>query len=314
MSLEPRLDVVTCVSPMGFHRMAYWEWGDPSNRDVLLCVHGLTRNGRDFDRLARRLADRFRVICPDVAGRGQSDWLASAALYNVPQYVSDMMTLIARVNPARLSWVGTSMGGLIGLGLTGALAFARAAHAAHPHAGALPSERDVRIERMVLNDVGPRLALPALDRIIGGVGTSASFATFDEAVTATRIACAAYGPHTDEEWRELAEHGYVRDGQARWTRAYDPAISATLGAQAGSQAGAQAYAEGERLLWHAYDALDCPVLIVRGEKSDLLTPETAAEMLARNPRARLHEVPEAGHAPTLMSESQIAPVEAFLRE
>ncbi|MFQ6687233.1 alpha/beta fold hydrolase, partial [Bordetella pertussis] len=117
---EPRLDFVTCASPTGFHRMAYWEWGDPLNDRVLVCVHGLTRTGRDFDHLARRLAGQWRVVCPDVAGRGKSDWLSNPALYAVPQYVSDMATLIARVWPATLAWVGTSMGGLIGLGLAGA--------------------------------------------------------------------------------------------------------------------------------------------------------------------------------------------------
>lgn len=309
MSLQPRLDFVTCVSPLGFHRMAYWEWGDPDNREVLLCVHGLTRNGRDFDRLARELAPRYRVVCPDVAGRGQSDWLANPALYNVPQYVSDMMTLIARLHPARLAWVGTSMGGLIGLGLSGALAYARAAHRAHPHAGALPPDRDLRIDRMVLNDVGPHLAIPALDRIIAGVGTSGAYATFDEAIAATRISCANYGPHSDEHWRELAEHGYVRNAEGRWVKNYDLNIGVTLGVQASTP---QVYEEGERMLWHAYDTLDCPILILRGEHSDLLLPATVADMLARNPRASVHEIAEAGHAPTLMTPEQIAPVAQFL--
>ena len=124
-SLEPRLEYVTCASPAGLHRMAYWEWGDPANDQVLVCVHGLTRTGRDFDALAQRLAGRYRVVCPDVVGRGRSDWLANPAFYTVPQYAADMVTLIARLKPARLAWVGTSMGGLIGMALSGSAAFSR---------------------------------------------------------------------------------------------------------------------------------------------------------------------------------------------
>ena len=162
--------------------MAYTEWGDPDNDRILLCVHGLTRTGRDFDTLARRLAGQYRVVCPDVVGRGRSDWLSNPALYTVPQYVSDMVTLIARLRPATLAWVGTSMGGLIGLGLAGAAAYARMARASQPNGGDWPEGRDIRFERMVLNDVGPRLEPAALARIGQYVGQPGRFDSFDQAV------------------------------------------------------------------------------------------------------------------------------------
>jgi pimeloyl-ACP methyl ester carboxylesterase len=304
--LEPRFDFVTCASPAGLHRMAYTEWGDPGNDRVLLCVHGLTRTGRDFDDLARRLAGDFRVVCPDVVGRGRSDWLSVPAFYTVPQYVSDMVTLIARLRPASLSWVGTSMGGLIGLALAGAAAHARLARAAQPRAGAWSASHDIHLDRMVLNDVGPRLEPAALGRIGQYVGQPAEFETFAQAVESVRQISAPFGPHTDAQWETLARNVYVeRDG--KWVKHYDLNLALPLASQA-----AEAYSAGEQILWRSYDALDCPVLILRGAQSDLLTETTAAEMLARNPRAHLLEMAGVGHAPTLMDETQIEPVARFL--
>src|SRR3546814_14416554 len=144
--------------------MAYWECGDSNNDKVLLCVHGLTRTGRDFDALARRLSSDYRVVCPDVVGRGKSDWLINAAGYVVPQYVADILTLIARLNPARLDWVGTSMGGLIGMGLVGALAMSTAARPARGPFG-LAAEQTLRLGKVVLNDIGPSLSFTGLTRI-----------------------------------------------------------------------------------------------------------------------------------------------------
>ncbi|KAK82499.1 alpha/beta hydrolase family protein [Bordetella holmesii CDC-H635-BH] len=302
------MDSVTCVSPAGFHRMAYWEWGDPANARVLLCVHGLTRNGRDFDHLARRLAPHYRVVCPDVVGRGQSDWLTNPMYYTIAQYASDMMTLLARLRPARLAWVGTSMGGLIGLGLAGALGMARQAHAAQSHAGLpLPPSHELSIERMVLNDVGPRLQRVALDRICENVGARAVFNTFDEALQATKVSCATFGPHSEEHWRELADNSYVSEG-GHWVKRYDPNIALALAAQANPQA----YEAGEQLLWHAYDGLGCPVLVLRGADSDLLSAQTVQEMQQRNPRTEEVVFSGVGHAPTLMSADQVQPVADFL--
>jgi pimeloyl-ACP methyl ester carboxylesterase len=304
-SLEPRLEFVTCASPAGLHRMAYWEWGDPANDQVLVCVHGLTRSGRDFDTLARRLAGRYRVVCPDVVGRGRSDWLVNPAFYTVPQYVSDMVTLVARLRPARLSWVGTSMGGLIGLGLAGAAAFARAMLPLRPHVGMLPPQAGVRLDKLVLNDVGPRLETGALARIGQYVGEPGAFGSFAEAVANLRANSGTFGPHTDEQWEHLARFVYPeQDG--KWVKHYDLALAQPMAMTP------EELAAGEQVLWRSYDAIDCPILIVRGEQSDLLTRATADEMRQRNPRAQVLEVPGVGHAPTLMADSQVTPVADFL--
>lgn len=304
-SLEPRLEFVTCASPAGLHRMAYWEWGDPANDQVLVCVHGLTRSGRDFDTLARRLAGRYRVVCPDVVGRGRSDWLVNPAFYTVPQYVSDMVTLVARLRPARLSWVGTSMGGLIGLGLAGAAAFARAMLPLRLHVGMLPPQAGVRLDKLVLNDVGPRLETGALARIGQYVGEPGAFGSFAEAVANLRANSGTFGPHTDEQWEHLARFVYPeQDG--KWVKHYDLALAQPMAMTP------EELAAGEQVLWRSYDAIDCPILIVRGEQSDLLTRATADEMRQRNPRAQVLEVPGVGHAPTLMADSQVTSVADFL--
>ncbi|HEY9318938.1 pimeloyl-ACP methyl ester carboxylesterase [Achromobacter deleyi] len=305
-SLQPRLEFVTCASPAGLHRMAYWEWGDPANDRVLVCVHGLTRSGRDFDALARRLAGQYRVVCPDVVGRGRSDWLANPAFYTVPQYVSDMVTLIARLRPARLAWVGTSMGGLVGLALSGAAAFASALQLMRPHAGMLPPGQGIRLDKLVLNDVGPRLETGALSRIGQYVGEPGEFATFEEAVATMRANSGTFGPHTDAQWADLAQYLYPEYG-GKWVKHYDLALAQPLAAQTPEE-----LAAGEQILWRSYDAVTCPMLIVRGALSDLLTPATVEEMLKRNPRAQALEVPGVGHAPTLIADSQVDPVAAFL--
>lgn len=305
-SLQPRLEFVTCASPAGLHRMAYWEWGDPDNDQVLLCVHGLTRSGRDFDTLARRLAGHYRVVCPDVVGRGRSDWLVNPAFYTVPQYVSDMVTLAARLRPARLAWVGTSMGGLIGLGLAGAVAFAQALLPLRPHVGMLPPGQGIGLSKLVLNDVGPRLETGALARIGQYVGQPGVFGSFAEAVAAMRADSATFGPHTDTQWAHLARFVYPEQG-GQWVKHYDLALALPMASQAGEE-----LATGEQLLWRSYEAVDCPILIVRGERSDLLTRVTADEMRQRNSRARLIEVRGVGHAPTLMAEDQVTAVAEFL--
>lgn len=310
MPLQPRLDYVTCASPAGLHRMAYWEWGEPGNDRVLLCVHGLTRAGRDFDELAQHMAGDFRVVCPDVVGRGASDWLLNPSFYTVPQYVADMTTLLARLRPATLDWVGTSMGGLIGLGLAGTAAMTAAMRAADPRPGACSQDlprQALRFNRLVLNDVGPRLEAPALMRIGAYVGQPAAFATLAEAVQATRQTAATFGPHTSEQWETFTRRAY-RQQEGRWVKHYDQGLAVPLAGQ-----NAEAYAAGEKVLWQAYDALDCPVLILRGAESDLLSAATLAEMRARNTRSTAIEFAGVGHAPTLMTPEQIEPVAAFLR-
>jgi len=286
LTTEPRLAHVQCLAPEGLHKVAYWEWGDAANTKVLVCVHGLSRQGRDFDTFARAMCGEYRVVCPDVAGRGRSDWLKNPAGYAIPTYVADMVTLLARLDASEVHWVGTSMGGLIGLGLA-----------------SLP---DSPVARLVLNDVGPVLEYAALARIGSYLGQPAHWNTVDEAADALRAISLGFGPHTREEWLALTRPQLVADGDG-FKSHYDPAIAAPFRAVTPELAAA-----GEAMLWHAYDALRCPTLLLRGAESDLLTRATADAMTARGPRARLHEFAGVGHAPTLVHADQIAVVRDFL--
>jgi len=301
-SLEPRLNHVTCLSPAGLHRMAYWEWGDPDNDRVLLCVHGLTRTGRDFDALARELAGEYRVVCPDVVGRGKSDWLGEAAYYVVPQYLADMMTLIARLNARELHYFGTSMGGIIGMTLAGLPGASQGAAGAEPAVLAPP------VSRLVLNDIGPTIQADALSRIGEYVSDPTDFASLDEAEAYVRTVSASFGPHTDEQWRELTRHVVKQEGE-RWGKHYDPGIALPFALTTPAAANA-----GEAILWRSFGAIACPTLVVRGAESDLLSTETAQEMIRRNPNAQLVEIPGVGHAPTFMNREQIEIATRFLRE
>ena len=283
---EPRLRHVQCLAPEGLHHMAYWEWGDAANPRVLVCVHGLTRQGRDFDTFARAMAGEYRVVCPDVVGRGESDWMKNPASYAIPAYVADMVTLLARLDAREVHWVGTSMGGLIGMGLA-----------------ALPESP---IRRLVLNDVGPAIEYAALARIGTYVGVPAHWATLDEAADALRAISLGFGPHTREEWLDLTRPQLVSDGDG-FKPHYDPAIGVPFRAVTPELAAA-----GEAMLWHAYDAIRCPTLVLRGAESDLLARATADAMTQRGPRARLHEVAGVGHAPTLVHADQVSVVRDFL--
>jgi pimeloyl-ACP methyl ester carboxylesterase len=267
--------------------MAYKQWGDPGNPEVLICVHGVTRVSDDFDKLAAALSDRYRVICPDVVGRGRSSWLANPQFYQLPQYVSDMVTLVARLGAEQVDWFGTSMGALIGMGLA--------------------SLKDSPVRRMVMNDVGPTLNFAALARIGEYMGREASFPSFEAGVEYIRTISAPFGPHSDEEWRKLAGD-VLRPGEnGQWVRHYDPAIA--LAFKSLTEDGAR---QGEAAMWAAYDAIRCPVLLVRGSQSDLLLPETALQMTQRGPRAELAELAGIGHAPTFMHDDQIALARRFL--
>ena len=303
---SPRLGFVTCTSPVGMHRMAYHEWGDPDNPRVLVCVHGLSRSGRDFDRLARCLTDEYRIVCPDLVGRGQSDWLANPAFYTVPQYVADMVTLLAKLDAQTLHWVGTSLGGLVGMALGGTAALSMKNRPLPVGERLLADTAGLRIDKIVLNDVGPHINPPSLLRIGQYVGQPAGFDSFAAARDHVRDTSESFGPHTDEQWDEFTRNVYVKSGE-RWVKHYDLGISAAV-----AQSNPMAAMAGEQLLWQAYEALDCPILIVRGEVSDLLTTQTTREMLSRNAHASLVQFPGVGHAPTLMHDAQIEPVVRFL--
>lgn len=311
---DPNLFFVDCADAQGGHRMACWEWGDAQSAHVVICVHGLTRQGRDFDVLAQSIVERargdVRVICPDVVGRGRSDWLADPNGYQVPLYAADMLALLARLDAARaierLDYIGTSMGGLIGMLLVG-------------HAGfALP----VPARRLVLNDVGPVIDPQALQRIGRYLGNVGRFASLQEAADAMWSVSRSFGPHTPDEWMALSHPMVVpaawrsADGsgklqgdafEAPFVLHYDPAIAVPFRAIT-----AEAAAQGEALMWSLYDAIEARTLLVRGAQSDLLSHETAVAMTQRGPKARLVEFDGVGHAPTLVKEEQVAVLTSFL--
>lgn len=282
----PNIRTVQCLSPAGMHNVVYREWGDARNPRVLLCVHGLTRMGADFDRLARALADRYRVICPDIAGRGLSDRLRDPMLYGIPQYVADMVTLIARLDVETVDWIGTSMGGLIGIGLAG--------------------QPGAPIRQLVLNDVGPRLGLPALARIATYLGQPVSFGSAEEAATYVSQTAAPFGLKTHADWLELVAPT-LREQDGRYVFRYDPAIAVPFKATTPAAAAA-----GEAAMWALYDRITARTLLVRGAQSDLLTAETAMEMSLRGPHPQVVEIPGVGHAPTFMPPEEIAVVRRFL--
>ena len=286
MSMQPQIKMVQCLSPAGLHRMAYKEWGDPANPDVLVCVHGVTRVSDDFDALAAAMSDRYRVICPDVVGRGRSSWLKNPSYYAVPQYVSDMVTLVARLDVPQVDWFGTSMGALIGMGLA-----------------SLP---DSPVRKMLMNDVGPTLNFDALSRIGDYIGQDLRFDTYEQGRDYIRTISAPFGPHSDEEWDKLARDVLRQAEDGRWRRHYDLALALPFKGMTVDNA-----KQGEAALWAAYDAIRCPVLLVRGGESDLLSRETARQMSERGPRAKVVELPGIGHAPTFMHADQIALARGF---
>ena len=273
---------VCCVSPAGLHAMAYREWGAPDNPRVLICVHGLARNGRDFDDLARALAADYRVVCPDVVGRGRSDWLRDPLAYGIPQYVADMMVLIARLDVDSVAWLGTSMGGLIGM--------------------ALASLEHSPVSRLLLNDVGPVLSSESIRRIGDYIGRAPAFDTLDDAERYIRLVSAPFGALSDVQWRQLTESSLRQRADGRFEMRYDPAI-------------ADAFRRATAVdidLWPVYERVRCPTWVLRGANSDLLTPATVAAMAVRGPCAHVVEVPAVGHAPMFMDAQQIALVCDFL--
>ena len=295
--MQPELLYLDCTAPAP-HRMAYWQWGDPQASHTVVCVHGLSRQGRDFDVLARALVARsktpLRVVCPDVVGRGKSDFLADPQGYQLPTYVADMLQLLAQLKPATLDWVGTSMGGLIGMLLC---AYA-------PSVGA-------SVRRLVLNDVGPVIEWRALQRIGQYLGKSGQFATVQQAADAMWAISSSFGPHTPAQWLALSQPMLKPvpspQGGTAFALHYDPAIALPFGSTTEQQA-----KEGEALLWQAYEAITAQTLLLRGAQSDLLSVATAQQMTQRGPKAQLVEFAGVGHAPTLIAPDQVDAVVNFV--
>lgn len=279
--------------------MAYWSWGDAAAPRVVVCVHGLSRQGRDFDVLAQVLLDRaavpLRVVCPDVAGRGHSDWLRNPQGYELPTYVADMLALLAQLHaqaPVQdLSWFGTSMGGLIGMAV-----------AATP---GLPLP--VPVSRLVLNDVGPVIQWQAIERIGAYLGQTGRFENVQEAADAMWRISASFGPHTPEQWLALSQPMVRALPQGGFTLHYDPAIAVPLRGMTAEHA-----AQGQAALWSLYDGIKARTLLVRGAQSDLLSRDTALEMTRRGPRAELVEFEGVGHAPTFIVADQLEAAVSFL--
>lgn len=312
--IEPRLKNVFCPgiaaapsvafpealepTPTPGHRMAYWEWnatGNPQHPHVVLCVHGLTRQGRDFDTLARELSQHARVICPDVAGRGHSDWLAEPQAYQVPYYAADMLALLAAVHASApietLDWVGTSMGGLIGIGVVGQPGLA------------LP----VPVRRLVLNDVGPTLEWSALQRIGQYLGHPVRFESEQQGADAIWAVASSFGPHTPEQWLALSRPMLRALPDGGFKLHYDPAL-----AEAFKSLTPEGALAAQEQLWQLYDQITARTLVLRGAESDLLSAATAQQMAERGPRAQVVEIAGVGHAPTLIAPDQVALVTEFL--
>lgn len=281
-----KTDSVLCLSRGGFHEMRYVEWGDPQAAHIAICAHGLTRNGRDFDFLAQALPSELRVVCPDVVGRGASDWLSAKEDYGYAQYCADMTVLIARLTAGgghrRIYWVGTSMGGVIGILL--------AARPATP------------IAKLVVNDIGPAVPQAALERIGSYLGKDPRFDSFEALEAYVRAISAPFGALRPEHWRHLALHSARRREDGSWSLRYDPGIAVSFLREARAAVD----------LWRYWDAIACPTLLLRGALSDVLPREQALEMTRRGPRPRLVEFEGIGHAPMLMDAEQIAVVRDFL--
>ena len=282
--------------------MAWWQWGDPQSAHLVVCAHGLTRQGRDFDVLAQALVARaaeqqlaLRVVCPDVVGRGESSWLKDPMGYQFATYVGDTLALLGalqHVAPIRtFDWVGTSMGGVIGLSIAGM-----------PQ---LPLPAPVR--KLVLNDVGPSLQWAALQRIGQYLGRSGPYASVEEGAADLRVVSAGFGPHTASAWLALSRPMLKPRAEGGWRLHYDPAMALPYAALTEAAA-----LDGEQTLWALYDAVVADTLVLRGAESDLLAPHTVTEMAVRGPRARAVEFAGVGHAPTLVSADQVAVVLEFL--
>ena len=281
----PRLLNVRCMSLGGFHRLGVWHWPAPGNAAPVVCVHGLTRNARDFDTLARELVRRGRsVYCPDLVGRGHSDWLRDPTQSHLGQYAADMNNVINLIGSDQVDWVGTSLGGLTGMTL--------AAQPGHP------------IRRLVLNDIGPFIPSAALRRLGRYIDAPARhFGSLAEAELHFRQTLAPFGALNDAEWRHLTEHSLrPAIGRPGFEVRYDPAIARTC----------RQWQYFNVDLWSSWRRIDCPVTVLRGADSDFISAETCHRMADSGPRATIIEVPGCGHAPTLTRPDQLAAVLDFL--
>ncbi len=281
MTASPAQKYLLGLSPRGFHNIAYQVWGRPDAARTVVCVHGLVRNAHDFDTIAAALADTARIICVDIPGRGASDDLGDPSYYAYPQYLADMTALLARLDVAEVDWIGTSMGGLIGMLL-----------AAQPR---------TPIRRLVLNDVGPFLPATAIARIAAYISNPPHLPDLAAAEAYVRKIYQNVGPCTDADRAAFTRHSIRPHPDGGFRLRYDPGIAQNFAA-----------ATADVNLWPVYDQIKCPTLVLRGALSDVLDAATATAMTERGPRAELITVPDIGHYPALMDAAQIATVRKFL--
>jgi pimeloyl-ACP methyl ester carboxylesterase len=260
----------------------YTEWG-AANAEAVIAWHGLARTGRDMDEIAAHLAPRYRVICPDTIGRGLSQWSPQPeAEYCLAFYGRVAVSLADQLGLATFHWIGTSMGGAIGI---------------HLAAGPLKG----RIRRLVLNDIGPKLGESAVQRIRSYAGNPAQFDRVGELEQYFRTIYKPFGWLSDEQWRRLTETSLRRTADGKVTPHYDPRMVLQF------ERHPDDYDQ-----WEEWDAIDVPTLCLRGETSDLLLADVAEEMRKRGPRAVVVTIPGCGHAPALNVPDQLALVERFL--
>ena len=279
----PRTGSVLCLNSKAYHRIVYQDWGNIDSKETVFCLHGLTRNSHDFDAIAHRMARKRRVICPDAAGRGKSDWLPNHEDYQIPQYNNDFNTLVAHIGCEQFDILGTSLGGMMGMILA-----------------AMPN---TPIRRLIINDVAPEVPHSAMARLGSYLHLAPFFKNLDEVEAHLRKTLAPFNPMTDEDWQHLAlTSSYEADGGYRL--AFDPDISNTYGRRY--------WYLMYFNLWKYWVRIKCPVLILRGKKSDFLTDHLCERMLRKLPHANLIEFENTGHTPTLNAQEQIDPVIKWL--
>jgi pimeloyl-ACP methyl ester carboxylesterase len=272
----------TCADPHGSHTIVYTQRGDVDNPQVLICLHGLTRNARDFDALAAAMSPDYRVLCIDVAGRGQSDWLRQPEDYSYAVYVADMLALLEHLQISRIDLVGTSMGGHIGMFL-----------AAQSHS---------LVRRLVMNDIGPYVPRSGLLRIARHLTQPPPyFPTLEVAEQYCRLVHAQFGSLPDACWQHITRHS-IRGAGRGYRLCYDPNIALPFNPETLEEIN----------LWSVWEEVRCPVLVLHGEKSDLLSEEIIRQMTVKHPLTQSVTFPEVGHAPALMEEKQIKVVKEWL--
>ncbi|SDG59171.1 alpha/beta fold hydrolase [Sulfitobacter delicatus] len=270
--------------PVMDHEVHVTEWGDPAN-PALIMAHGLARTGRDFDEVAAALSDSYHVLCPDMIGRGLSSWSRNPqAEYSVEYYAGIATDLMDHYQIERATWLGTSLGGMIGMRIA-------SGHDAD------------RINALIINDISPELPEPAVARILSYVGQLPDFATFTEGEVWLRDTYAPFGPAGDTFWQRMARSSLRRRGDGRLTLHYDPRITVQFTAS-----------PHELSTWDRWAQINIPTHVLRGADSDLLLSDAAARMTESGPRPAVTEIADCGHAPNLSNPDDIDLLRAILAD